>query len=124
LPGRTDIGPFAAEQPDGRRHLMTFPVLAAANATHSHWYDGMVPIAPEALLEQALSLSSADRAKLASGLLASLDDDQADEAEVERLWSEETDRRMALLDSGDVDLIEWEHVTERIDGLRASSTAE
>jgi putative addiction module component (TIGR02574 family) len=84
----------------------------------------MMPIAPEALLEQALSLSPADRAKLASGLLASLDDDQADEAEVERLWSEETDRRMALLDSGDVDLIEWEHVTERIDGLRASSTAE
>lgn len=58
-------------------------------------------LAPEALLEQALSLSPADRAELASGLLASLDDDRADEHDVERLWSEETERRMAQLASGE-----------------------
>jgi hypothetical protein len=43
-------------------------------------------VAPEALLKQALTLSAEDRAKLASGLLASLDADRAEEAEVERLW--------------------------------------
>lgn len=81
-------------------------------------------IGAEVLLEQALSLSPSDRAKLASGLLASLDDDQADEDEVERLWSEESERRMALLASGEASLVTWEHVTERIDGLRTSSAAE
>ncbi|MBK6855287.1 MAG: addiction module protein [Microthrixaceae bacterium] len=80
--------------------------------------------APDALLEQALALSPADRAKLASGLLASLDEDQGDEAEVERLWSEETERRMAMLTSGEAQVVTWEHVSERIDGLRASSAAE
>lgn len=83
-------------------------------------------IAPEALLEQALSLSPAERAKLASGILASLDDDHADadEDEVERRWSEETERRMALLDAREARPVSWEHVTQRIDGLRASSSAE
>lgn len=81
-------------------------------------------IAPEVLLEQALSLSPAERAKLASGLLASLDDDQANEDEVERQWSDETERRMALLASGEARLIDWDHVTTRIDGLRAAPNAE
>jgi hypothetical protein len=81
-------------------------------------------LAPEALLEQALALSPTDRAKLASGLLASLDTDRAVEVEVERRWSAETDRRMALLSSGDASLVDWAHTTKRIDGLRASSTAE
>lgn len=83
-------------------------------------------LAPEALLEQALALSPSDRAKLASGLLASLDENGADEHEVERLWSGETERRMALLASGQAHQVSWEHVTERIDALRASlpTTAE
>lgn len=60
--------------------------------------------APEALLEQALKLSLDDRAKLASELLTSLDNEMTDEAEVERLWSEETDRRVAQIASGEVTL--------------------
>lgn len=81
-------------------------------------------LAPEALLERALSLPPADRARLASGLLASVDDDQADEGEVERSWSEETERRMTALAAGEVQAVSWEHLTTRVDGLRSSPTAE
>lgn len=80
-------------------------------------------LVPEALLEQALSLSPADRAKFASGLLASLDDDQADEDEVERLRSEETERRMALLASGEARPFTRDEVLEGLDALRAERSA-
>lgn len=56
---------------------------------------------PALILRQALSLSPAERAQVASSLLASLDDHPGDEREVERRWSEETERRMALLEAGD-----------------------
>jgi putative addiction module component (TIGR02574 family) len=81
-------------------------------------------VAPEALLEQALALSPEDRAKLASGLLASLDDEGVDEAVVERLWSEETERRASQIASGEVELTTWDQVVERIGGRRPSSSAE
>jgi hypothetical protein len=80
-------------------------------------------LAPEALLEQALLLSPADRAKLASGLLASLDNDQVDGAEVERLWSEETERRMAQLGSGEVRTFTRDEVLEGLTALRAERSA-
>jgi len=81
-------------------------------------------IAPEALLEQALSLPPADRAKLASGLLASLDDDETDEAAVEQFSSEETERRTMGIASGDAPLTTWEQVTARVDELRPSPSAD
>lgn len=80
-------------------------------------------LAPEALLEQALSLSPADRAELASGLLASLDDDRADEHDVERLWSEETERRMAQLASGEARSFTRDEVVEGLAALRAERSA-
>ena len=80
-------------------------------------------LAPEVLLEQALSLSPADRAKLASGLLASLDEDQVDEDEVEQLWSEETVRRMAQLASGDARTFTRDEVLEGLAALRAERSA-
>ena len=82
-------------------------------------------LAPEELLEQALSQSPADRAKLASGLLASLDDDQADgnQVEVERQWSEETERRMALLVSGEARTFTRDEVSEGLAALRAERLA-
>jgi putative addiction module component (TIGR02574 family) len=83
-----------------------------------------VSVAAEALLEQALSLSVDERAKLASGLLASLDDDGTEEAEVERLWTEESERRASQVASGEVAVVGWESVTESIDPLRRSSSAE
>lgn len=80
-------------------------------------------VASEALLEHALELSPADRAKLAADLLASLDDGPVDGSEVERLWSEETDRRAAQITSGEVKLTTWDHLDERIDQRRPSSPA-
>jgi hypothetical protein len=75
--------------------------------------------APELLLEQALELSPSERALLASGLLASLDDSVADGSLVEQLWSEETERRASQITSTDVKLASWDQVVERVDGLRA-----
>ena len=79
----------------------------------------VVTAAAETLLEQALTLPVADRALLASGLLASLDSESLDEAEVERLWSAETERRATLLASGEAELVTWEHLVSRIDQRRA-----
>jgi Putative addiction module component len=75
--------------------------------------------AAEALLEQALTLPAADRVLLASGLLASLDSETLDEVEVERLWSAETDRRASQLESGEAELVTWEHLVQRIDERRS-----
>ena len=67
----------------------------------------------------ALLLPVEDRALLASGLLASLDSETLEEAEVERLWSAETERRAAQLESGEAEIVTWEHVLERIDERRS-----
>ena len=74
--------------------------------------------AAETLLEQALTLPVEDRALLVSGLLASLDSESLDEAEVERLWSAETERRATQLESGEAELVTWEHLVLRIDERR------
>ena len=55
---------------------------------------------------------------LASGLLASLDADQLDGDEVDRLWSAETERRAEGLESGDADVVTWEQVLQRVDERR------
>ena len=78
----------------------------------------VVTAAAETLLEQALTLPVEDRALLASGLLASLDSESLDEAEVERLGSAETERRATLLASGEAELVTWEHLVSRIDERR------
>ena len=70
--------------------------------------------AAEALLEQAMHLPEEDRALLASGLLASLDEDGADEATVEQLWSNETERRAHDIASGETTLVSWDHLVARI----------
>lgn len=82
-------------------------------------YDCDVTNAAEILLEQALTLPAEDRVLLASGLLASLDSEALDEAEVERLWSAETERRAAQLESGDAELVTWDQLVERIDERRS-----
>jgi Putative addiction module component len=79
----------------------------------------VVTNAAETLLEQALTLPVEDRALLASGLLASLDSESLDEAEVERLWSAETERRATLVESGEAELVTWEHLVSRIDQRRS-----
>ena len=82
-------------------------------------YDCAVISAVETLLEQALLLPVEDRALLASGLLASLDSETLEEAEVERLWSAETERRALQLESGDAEHVAWEHVLERVNERRS-----
>lgn len=78
---------------------------------------------PEVLLEQALTLSPTDRAKLASGLLASLDDDRTNGVDVERLWSEETERRMAQLEAGETRVVTRDEVRGGLEALRAERSA-
>ena len=82
-------------------------------------YDWHVTNAAETLLEQALTLPAEDRVLLASGRLASLDSEALDEAEVEQLWSAETERRATQLESGDAELVTWEHLLQRIDERRS-----
>ena len=77
--------------------------------------------APELLLEQALELSPSERAQLASGLLASLDDSVGDGSLVDQLWSEETARRASEIPATSVNLASWDQVVERVNGLRSSS---
>jgi hypothetical protein len=79
----------------------------------------VVTAAAETLLEQALTLPVEDRALLASGMLASLDSDSVEQAEVDRLWSTETERRATLLASREAELVTWEHLVSRIDERRA-----
>jgi hypothetical protein len=51
------------------------------------------------------------RARLASDLLASLD---SDIDEIDRLWSTETQRRAAMLESGDAGTVSWDEVQQRV----------
>lgn len=65
------------------------------------------------LRDQALTLSAQDRARLASDLLASLDSDVVDAEEVDRLWSIETQRRAAMLESGEAGTVSWDEIQQR-----------
>lgn len=55
----------------------------------------------ETLEAEALKLSSAERARLAEHLIASLDED----SEIEEAWAAETERRIAEIEAGTVKLI-------------------
>jgi putative addiction module component (TIGR02574 family) len=63
------------------------------------------------LLDTAMKLPSRDRARLASELIASLDDPPDDR--VEEAWATEIDRRVAEVDSGSVKLLDWDSVRPR-----------
>lgn len=83
----------------------------------------MTPAA-DALREKALQLPASDRALLASDLLASLDDDVADEAAVDEAWSRETSRRARVLEAGEAELVTWDHLTERVGRQRPTASQE
>ena len=85
-------------------------------------YHANVAKTAESLLEEALTLPAQDRAMVASSLLASLDADHGadvDEAEIDRLWSVETERRAQQLDAGDAELVTWEHLVQQVDKQRS-----
>ena len=65
------------------------------------------------LRDEALALPTQDRARLASELLASLDSDIVDAGEIDRLWSTETQRRAAMLESGEAGTVSWDEVQQR-----------
>lgn len=63
------------------------------------------------LLDEALQLPAEDRAELALRLLDSIGE-PADQ--VERAWIEEAKRRLADLDSGQVQTVPWSEARQRI----------
>lgn len=67
------------------------------------------------LLREALTLRSEDRADVAAELLASLDDADADIADVEAAWSAEIERRARRVLTGESAGIPWEDVRRRAD---------
>jgi hypothetical protein len=74
------------------------------------------------LLEDALGLPADERVMVASGLLASLDSEAADDEEIERLWSIETERRAAMLESGEARTFTRGEVLAGLAELRANRT--
>ena len=71
------------------------------------------------LFRQASTLDEQDRATLAGLLLESLEH-EVDE-DVESVWQEEIERRLAELDAKGVELVPWEEVKAK---LRKSSGAQ
>ncbi len=76
------------------------------------WY--REPMSPKAheLLEDALSLSESERAELAGLLLQSLE--PAPDTDVEEAWRREVRQRVAAVDAGEVEMIPWSVVRDRL----------
>lgn len=75
-----------------------------------------------ALRTEVLALPTEERAVLAVELLASLDDDIAedDPAEVDRAWGEEMSRRSQQIAAGEVKTLSWSEVLEKVAASRGS----
>lgn len=71
----------------------------------------------QAILNAAMSLPVAERSALANQLLLSLDEEPLTESEIAAMdahWAPEIRRRVAELESGQVQSIPWEEVDARI----------
>jgi putative addiction module component (TIGR02574 family) len=74
----------------------------------------------DALLQEVLKLPQRDRADVAAELLASLDDEPAeDPEEVERAWAAEIERRARRVLAGESGGVPWEEVKHRLEGRLA-----
>ena len=69
-------------------------------------------IATDKILEEALLLPADERASLVEKLLQSLN--LPTEAEVDRLWVEEAERRVSQIEAGEVEAIPGEQVFAKI----------
>ena len=69
-------------------------------------------MATDKILEEALLLPADERASLAERILQSLN--LPTEAEINRLWVEEAERRVSELEAGKVELIPGEQVFAKI----------
>jgi putative addiction module component (TIGR02574 family) len=67
---------------------------------------------PSRLLEEALALPSSERARLAASLISSLDTEE--DLNVEQAWRVEVNRRVAELDNGTAEAIDWEEARRTI----------
>jgi putative addiction module component (TIGR02574 family) len=72
-----------------------------------------MPLTREQLENEAQNLPRDERARLAEALIASLDE----EAEIERAWLAEAERRAAELDSGAVEGIPADQVFAELEEL-------
>ena len=69
---------------------------------------------PTRIFEEALSLPSEERARLAAKLIESLDPETEDR--VEETWRAEVARRVRELDEGTVETVDWVEARRRIIG--------
>jgi len=71
----------------------------------------------EALLQEALKLPHTERADVAAELLASLDEEPAEDLEeVEKAWAAEIERRARRVLAGESTGAPWGDVKQRIEG--------
>jgi putative addiction module component (TIGR02574 family) len=85
-------------------------------ADHRHQglgYDVTMAKTADDLRAEVLALPAQERARIASDLLASLDTEVVDEDEIDQLWSAETQRRAAMLESGDARTLTWGEIEGR-----------
>lgn len=66
-----------------------------------------------ALLRDSLALDESERAEMAAALLESLEP-EADEHEIGLAWRDEVRRRLAELDRGETQLVEWSTVRDEM----------
>ena len=100
-----------------------YPTLAADQPRGSQGYDADMAKTADDLRAEVLALPAQERARIASDLLASLDSEAVDEDEIDRLWSAETQRRAAMLESGDAGTLTWGDIEQRFAERRAQRGA-
>ncbi len=69
------------------------------------------------ILEEALTLSTDERARLAHELIHSLEPEDAD---AEAAWGEEIKRRVDEIEAGTAELEDWETVRARLESISRS----
>ncbi|MEP6820553.1 MAG: addiction module protein [bacterium] len=67
---------------------------------------------PSRILEEALALPAAERARLAASLISSLEPEE--DSDVEQAWRAEVARRVEELDNGTATPVDWEEARRRI----------
>jgi len=72
---------------------------------------------PARVLEEALTLATSERARIAHELIASLEPADGDATE---LWSEEIRRRVDEIEAGTAELEDWASVRARLETVSKS----
>jgi putative addiction module component (TIGR02574 family) len=103
-----------------RSRIFAFPETAGTSAGGSRsrqrevkvaWYDAAMSDGTIRILSHALRLSIAERAELATALLASLDGEP--DNEIESIWATEIESRAARVRSGKAQVRPWNEIRPR-----------